>query len=143
VFFQAREAINPFYSAVPEVVQAKLDELAARTGRHYRLVDYAGAEDADRVVVLMGSGAGAAAEAVAALTAAGEKVGVVTVRLYRPFPAEALAAALPETVRRVAVLDRTKEPGAAGEPLYQDVVTALAERAASDGAPMPLVVGGR
>jgi pyruvate-ferredoxin/flavodoxin oxidoreductase len=143
VFFQAREAINPFYAAVPEVVQAKLDELAARTGRRYGLVDYAGAEDADRVVVLMGSGAGAAAEAVAALTAAGEKVGVMTVRLYRPFPAEALAAALPETARRVAVLDRTKEPGAAGEPLYQDVVTALAERAASDGAPMPLVVGGR
>jgi pyruvate-ferredoxin/flavodoxin oxidoreductase len=143
VFFQAREAINPFYAAVPDVVQAKLDELAARTGRRYGLVDYAGAQDADRVVVLMGSGAGAAAEAVAALTAAGEKVGVVTVRLYRPFPAEALAAALPETVRRVAVLDRTKEPGAAGEPLYQDVVTALVERAASVGAPMPLVVGGR
>ncbi len=143
VFFQAREAINPFYAAVPDVVQAKLDELAARTGRRYGLVDYAGAQDADRVVVLMGSGAGAAAEAVAALTAAGEKVGVVTVRLYRPFPAEALAAALPETVRRVAVLDRTKEPGAAGEPLYQDVVTALVERAASVGALMPLVVGGR
>ncbi len=137
VFFQAREAINPFYAAVPGIVQAKLDELAARTGRRYRLVDYAGAKDADRAVVLMGSGAGAAAEAVAALTAAGEKVGVVTVRLYRPFPAEALAAALPETVRRVAVLDRTKEPGAAGEPLYQDVVTALVERAASVGALMP------
>ncbi len=142
VFFQAREAINPFYAAVPGIVQAKLDELAARTGRRYRLVDYAGAKDADRAVVVMGSAAGAAAEAVAALTAAGEKVGVVTVRLYRPFPAEALAAALPETVRRVAVLDRTKEPGAVGEPLYQDVVTALAERAAG-GVPMPLVVGGR
>ena len=143
VFFQAREAINPFYAAVPGIVQAKLDELAARTGRRYGLVDYAGAPDAERVLVLMGSAAGAAAEAVEALTAGGERVGLVTVRLYRPFPAEALAAALPPTVRRIAVLDRTKEPGATGEPLYQDVVTALAERAAAGGAPMPMVVGGR
>jgi pyruvate-ferredoxin/flavodoxin oxidoreductase len=143
VFFQAREASNPFYAAVPGIVLAKLDELAARTGRRYGLVDYAGAPDAERVLVLMGSGAGAAAEAVDALVEAGEKVGLVTVRLYRPFPVEALAAALPATVRRVAVLDRTKEPGAAGEPLYQDVVTALAERAAAGGAAMPLVVGGR
>ena len=143
VFFQAREAINPFYAAVPGIVQAKLDTLAARTGRRYGLVDYAGAPDAERVLVLMGSAAGAAAEAVEALTAGGERVGLVTVRLYRPFPAEALAAALPPTVRRIAVLDRTKEPGATGEPLYQDVVTALAERAAAGGAPMPMVVGGR
>ena len=135
VFFQAREAINPFYAAVPGIVQAKLEELAARTGRRYGLVDYAGAPDAERVLVLMGSAAGAAAEAVEALTAGGERVGLVTVRLYRPFPAEALAAALPPTVRRIAVLDRTKEPGATGEPLYQDVVTALAERAAAGGAP--------
>ncbi|HWC42381.1 MAG TPA: pyruvate:ferredoxin (flavodoxin) oxidoreductase, partial [Actinomycetota bacterium] len=143
VFFQAREAANPFHAAVPGIVQAKLDALASRTGRRYGLVDYAGAPDAERVVVLMGSAAGAAAEAVEALMTAGERVGLVTVRLYRPFPAEALAAALPATVRRVAVLDRTKEPGAAGEPLYQDVVTALAERAAAGGAPMPAVVGGR
>jgi pyruvate-ferredoxin/flavodoxin oxidoreductase len=143
VFFQAREASNPYYSAVPEVVAAKLGELAARTGRRYGLVDYAGAPDAERVLVLMGSATGAAAEAVEALVAGGEKVGLVTVRLYRPFPAEALAAALPATARRVAVLDRTKEPGAAGEPLYQDVVTALAERSAAGGPPMPLVVGGR
>ena len=143
VFFQAREAINPFYAAVPGIVQAKLDTLAARTGRRYGLVDYAGAPDAERVLVLMGSAAGAAAEAVEALTAGGERVGLVTVRLYRPFPAEALAAALPPTVRRIAVLDRTKEPGATGEPLYQDVVTALAERATAGGAPMPMVVGGR
>jgi pyruvate-ferredoxin/flavodoxin oxidoreductase len=143
VFFQAREAINPFYGAVPGIVQAKLDELAARTGRRYGLVDYAGAPDAERVLVLMGSAAGAAAEAVEALTAGGERVGLVTVRLYRPFPSEALAAALPPTVRRIAVLDRTKEPGATGEPLYQDVVTAFAERAAAGGAPMPMVVGGR
>ena len=143
VFFQAREASNPYYSAVPEVVAAKLGELAARTGRRYGLVDYAGAPDAERVLVLMGSATGAAAEAVEALVAGGEKVGLVTVRLYRPFPAEALAAALPATARRVAVLDRTKEPGAAGEPLYQDVVTVLAERSAAGGPPMPLVVGGR
>jgi hypothetical protein len=102
VFFQAREAANPFYAAVPGTVQAKLDALAARTGRRYGLVDYAGAPDAERVLVLMGSAAGAAAEAVEALTTAGEKVGLVTVRLYRPFPAEALAAALPATVRRLA-----------------------------------------
>ncbi|HET9008449.1 MAG TPA: pyruvate:ferredoxin (flavodoxin) oxidoreductase, partial [Actinomycetes bacterium] len=143
VFFQAREAINPFYAAVPGIMQAKLDALAARTGRRYGLVDYAGAPDAERVLVLMGSAAGAAAEAVEALTTAGEKIGLVTVRLYRPFPAEALAAALPATVRRLAVLDRTKEPGAAGEPLYQDVVCALAEQAAAGGRPVPLVVGGR
>jgi pyruvate-ferredoxin/flavodoxin oxidoreductase len=143
VFFQAREASNPFYAAVPGIVQARLDALAVRTGRRYGLVDYAGAPDAERVLVLMGSAAGAAAEAVEALVGAGEKVGLVMVRLYRPFPAEALAAALPATVRRVGVLDRTKEPGAAGEPLYQDVVTALAELAAAGGAAMPLVVGGR
>jgi pyruvate-ferredoxin/flavodoxin oxidoreductase len=143
VFFQAREASNPFYAEVPAIVRAKLDALAARTGRRYDLVDYVGAPDAERVLVLMGSAAGAASEAVEALVATGEKVGLVTVRLYRPFPVEALAAALPETVRRVAVLDRTKEPGAAGEPLYQDVVTALAERAMAGGGLMPAVVGGR
>src|SRR6266540_3355394 len=143
VFFQAREAINPFYAAVPEIVQSTMDRLATRTGRRYRLVDYQGHPEADRVVVLMGSGANAAAEAVEAINAAGERVGVVTMRLYRPFPGEALAAALPATVQRVAVLDRTKEPGATGEPLYQDVMTALAEHAAATGTPPPLVVGGR
>jgi pyruvate-ferredoxin/flavodoxin oxidoreductase len=143
VFFQAREAANPFYAVAPEIVQATMDRLAGRTGRRYRLVDYQGDPEAERVVVLMGSAAGAAVEAVAAMNAAGERVGLVTVRLYRPFPAEALAAALPDSVRRVAVLDRTKEPGATGEPLYQDVVTALAERAAATGTPPPLVVGGR
>src|SRR6266536_2010093 len=143
VFFQAREAVNPFYAAVPGIVQASMDKLAERTGRRYRLVDYEGDPKAERVVVLMGSAAGATAEAVAAMNAASERVGLVTVRLYRPFPAEVLAAALPPTVRRVAVLDRTKEPGATGEPLYQDVVTALAEHAAATGTPPPLVVGGR
>jgi pyruvate-ferredoxin/flavodoxin oxidoreductase len=127
VFFQSREASNPTYDAVPGIVQTVMDELAARTGRPYHLVDYRGAPDADRVAVVMGSAAGALGEAVDALVARGEKVGVLTVRLFRPFPVEAFAAALPASVRRIAVLDRTKEPGAAGDPLYQDVVTALAE----------------
>jgi pyruvate-ferredoxin/flavodoxin oxidoreductase len=143
VYFQAREAINPFYAAVPRIVQAIMDRLAQRTGRHYGLVDYHGHPEAERVVVLMGSGATTAAEAVEAINGAGERVGVLTVRLYRPFPSEALAAALPPTVDRVAVLDRTKEPGAAGEPLYQDVMTALGERAAATGTAPPLIVGGR
>jgi pyruvate-ferredoxin/flavodoxin oxidoreductase len=143
VFFQAREASNPFYAAVPRIVQATMDRLAARTGRHYGLVDYHGHPEADRVLVLMGSGATTAAEAVDAINATGGRVGVVMVRLYRPFPSEALTAALPATVRRVAVLDRTKEPGATGEPLYQDVVTALAERSATTGTAPPLVTGGR
>ena len=144
VFFQAREAINPFYAAVPGIVQAKLDTLAARTGRRYGLVDYAGAPDAERVLVLMGSGAGAAAEAVEALTrgagsgSAWSRCGCTGRSRPRPWPPPC-----PPTVRRVAVLDRTKEPGAAGEPLYQDVVCALAERAAAGGPPMPMVVGGR
>jgi pyruvate-ferredoxin/flavodoxin oxidoreductase len=139
VFFQAREAANPFYASAPEAVQRAMDALAARTGRTYHLFDYEGAPDAERVIVMMGSGAGAAGEAVQALNARGAKVGLVTVRLYRPFDAEAFLSALPRTVRRVAVLDRTKEPAALGEPLFQDVVTALAER----GGVLPLVVGGR
>jgi pyruvate-ferredoxin/flavodoxin oxidoreductase len=139
VFFQAREAANPFHGAVPEAVQRMMDELAARTGRVYRLVEYAGAPDAERVVVIMGSGAGAVEETVAELVRRGERVGMVTVRLFRPFPAAELAAALPATVRRIAVLDRTKEPGSVGEPLYLDVVAALAERA----RPEVEVIGGR
>ncbi len=128
VFFQAREAANPFHEAVPLLVQGVMDELAARTGRHHHLVDYRGAPDAERVIVMMGSGAGAAGQAVDALVAAGERVGLLTVRLFRPFPTDALVDALPPSVRAVAVLDRTKEPGGVGEPLYVDVVTALAER---------------
>ena len=147
VFFQAREAANPFYDAVPGIVTDVFDELAARTGRRYGLVDYVGAPDAERVIVLMGSAAGAATEAVETLTSAGEKVGVVTVRLYRPFPSAALLAALPPTTRSIAVLDRTKEPGAVGEPLYLDVLAALAEAAAAGDLPltsgMPRVIGGR
>ncbi len=145
VFFQAREACNPFYDALPRLVQATMDRFAAMTGRAYRLFEYVGAPDADRVIVLMGSGVGAVEEAVAALVKRGEKVGLVKVRLYRPFAAEAFLAALPPSVRRIAVLDRTKEPGAIGEPLYQDVITALAEHwpHAGNGRSWPVVIGGR
>jgi pyruvate-ferredoxin/flavodoxin oxidoreductase len=142
VFFQAREACNGFYAAVPGVVRESMDRFAKLTGRRYGLFDYAGAPDAERVLVQMGSGTGASREAVGRLAAAGEKVGLVTVRLYRPFDTEAFIAALPHTVRAIAVLDRTKEPGAIGEPLYQDVVTALAE-AWPEAAPRPRVIGGR
>ncbi len=146
VFFQSREACNPYYRACPTIVQEVMDHFAARVGRQYRLFDYVGAPDADRVVAVMGSAAGAAEETVEALNARGEKVGVLKVRLYRPFAVEAFVAALPPTVRAIAVLDRTKEPGAVGEPLYVDVVTALAE-AAVEGmrkpAVTPRVIGGR
>ena len=127
VFFQAREACNSFYSAVPDIVQKAMDRFAARTGRQYRLFEYVGAPDAERVIVLMGSGAGAVEEAVAALNAQGEKVGLVKVRLFRPFDVSRFIESLPHTVRHIAVLDRTKEPGAIGEPLYQDILTALVE----------------
>ena len=127
VFFQAREASNPYYAATPGAVQAAMDAVARVTGRHYHLFDYFGAPDAEKVVVLMGSGAGPAIETVERQAAAGEKVGAVIVRLFRPFSGEALAAAIPASATSVAVLDRTKEPGAVGEPLYQDVVAALQE----------------
>jgi len=140
VYFQARETVNPFYDACPATVQRAMDRFAALTGRQYRLFDYYGAADADRVVVLMGSSALAAEECVDALMARGEKVGIVNVHLFRPFAASAFVRALPSTVRAIAVLDRTKEPGSAGEPLYQDVVTALNEE--WEEAP-PRVVGGR
>ena len=144
VFFQSREAGNPFYLACPAILQQAMDRFAARTGRQYRLFDYVGAPDAERVVVLMGSGAGAAEEAVEALQARGEKVGLLKVRLFRPFSAGAMLAALPATARAVAVLDRTKEPGSAGEPLYQDVLTALVEQFSSGKvATLPRVIGGR
>jgi pyruvate-ferredoxin/flavodoxin oxidoreductase len=142
VFFQAREACNPFYAAVPGIVQESMDRFASLTGRQYRLFDYQGAPDAERVLVQMGSGAGASGEAVRALVERGEKVGLLTVRLFRPFDTHVLVAALPRSVRAVGVLDRTKEPGAIGEPLYQDVVTALAEAWPQDLA-MPRVIGGR
>jgi pyruvate-ferredoxin/flavodoxin oxidoreductase len=142
VYFQAREAVNPYYRALPRVVQHAMDRLADRTGRPYRLFDYVGAPDAERVLVMMGSGAEAAHEAVDALNAAGEKVGLVKVRLYRPFSAEAFVSALPPSTRAVTVLDRTKEPGSLGEPLYLDVLAALAESAGRLIA-APAVVGGR
>ncbi len=140
-FFQAREACNPFYAACPSVVQQEMDRLAELTGRRYHLVDYHGHPEAERVVVAMGSGAEVAHETVDWLLSKGERVGLLKIRLYRPFPAEALLAALPRTVRGIAVLDRTKEPGAPGEPLYLDVLTTLAE--ARTDRPLPVVVGGR
>ncbi|MGA2629282.1 MAG: pyruvate:ferredoxin (flavodoxin) oxidoreductase [Terriglobia bacterium] len=146
VFFQARETVNPFYLAAPGFVQDVMDKFAKVVGRSYHLFDYVGAPDAERVVILMGSGAEAAQETVEHLTAQGEKVGVLKVRLYRPFSPEHLVAALPGTVKTLAVLDRTKEPGAAGEPLYVDVVTAVSEMMAAGQAPFkatPRIIGGR
>jgi pyruvate-ferredoxin/flavodoxin oxidoreductase len=146
VFFQAREACNPYHAAVPGIVQEVMDELAVQTGRRYSLAEYHGAPDADRVVVVMGSGAGAVEETVDTLVAAGEKVGMLTIRLFQPFPAEQVLAALPKTVRAIAVLDRTKEPGAVGEPMYQSVVASLAEAMDDDNPPFataPRVIGGR
>ena len=116
-FFQAREAVNPFYAQLPQIVQAVMDDFARLTGRHYHLFDYRGPPDAERVLILMGSGAETARETAAALRRAGEKVGVLQVRLYRPFSAAHFLAALPETCRAIAVLEQTKEPGAGGEPL--------------------------
>jgi pyruvate-ferredoxin/flavodoxin oxidoreductase len=146
VFFQARETVNPFYLAAPGFVQDVMDKFAKVVGRSYHLFDYVGAPDAERVVILMGSGAEAAQETVDHLTVQGEKVGVLKVRLYRPFSPEHLVAALPATVKTLAVLDRTKEPGAAGEPLYVDVVTAISEMMAAGKAPFkaaPRIIGGR
>ena len=143
VFFQSRERANPFYDAFPQAVQDAMDRFGELTGRHYRLFDYVGAADAERVIVLMGSGADTVHETVAHLDARGEKVGVLKVRLYRPFAADALVAALPVTAKFIAVLDRCKEPGADGEPLYKDVVTALAQAAADGARTMPRVIGGR
>jgi len=144
VFFQAREACTPFHAAVPSIVQSVMNRFAAATGRAYHLFDYYGAADAERVIIMMGSGADAAEEAVDVLTKQGEKIGLVKVRLFRPFDTAAFIAALPATVKSIAVLDRCKEPGAAGEPLYQDIVTVLAEfRDKLPFAAMPTVVGGR
>ena len=145
VFFQAREACNPFHASVPAAVQSTMDRLAELTDRQYHLVDYYGAPDADRVIVLMGSGAGAARETVAELAQAGERVGVAVVRLFRPFPTGALLAALPPSTRTVIVLDRTKEPGAPFEPLHLDVLSALWHSPTEswvDGQ-TPRVIGGR
>ncbi len=143
-YFQARETVNPFYARVPEVVQSALDHLGERTGRRYGLVDYSGHPKAERVLVVMGSGGETARETVAFLEARGERVGVAQVRLYRPFPARELARALPQTARGIAVLDRTKEPGSLGEPLFLDVLAALSEaHGAGERELMPIVIGGR
>ncbi|MDZ7347034.1 MAG: pyruvate:ferredoxin (flavodoxin) oxidoreductase, partial [candidate division KSB1 bacterium] len=145
VFFQARETVNPYYLAAPAIIQKAMDKFAALVGRQYHLFDYIGAPDAERIIVLMGSGAEAAHETVEYLNARGEKVGVVKVHLYRPFSVEHFIQALPKSVKSIAVLDRTKEPGAAGEPLYIDVVTALTESYNNGTLPfaLPKVVGGR
>ncbi len=146
VYFQARETVNPFYLAVPTIVQNAMDKFASLTNRGYKLFDYVGAVDAEKVIVLMGSGADVAQEAIEYLVAKGEKVGMIKVRLFRPFSTEHLMAALPRTTKAIAVLDRTKEPGAAAEPLYQDVITALAETMAAGKLPFaafPKLIGGR
>jgi pyruvate-ferredoxin/flavodoxin oxidoreductase len=146
IFFQARETVNAYYERMPQIVQEAMDRFAKLTGRQYRIMEYVGDPKAERVVIIMGSGAECAHETAEALNAEGEGVGVLKVRLYRPFDGQALLAALPKTVRRIAVLDRTKEPGSAGEPLYVDVQTALIEALAAGRVKadsMPLVVGGR
>jgi pyruvate-ferredoxin/flavodoxin oxidoreductase len=140
VYFQARETVNPFYTACTDIVEKAMEKFGELTGRYYKCFEYHGAPDADRVVMLMGSGCETVRETVDYLTAKGEKVGVVLVRLYRPFDAKRLIAALPETVKKIGVLDRTKEPGAGGEPLYLDVVNAINEEWEGDRLK---VVGGR
>jgi pyruvate-ferredoxin/flavodoxin oxidoreductase len=145
VFFQARETVTPYYEACPDIVQKSMDNFAKVVGRSYHLFDYTGAEDAEKIIILMGSGAEAVYETVSYLQTSGEKVGVLKVRLYRPFSIPHFIAAIPPTVKHIAVLDRTKEPGAAGEPLYQDVVTALVEAKAEGISKLkdPKVIGGR
>ncbi|MBD2500467.1 pyruvate:ferredoxin (flavodoxin) oxidoreductase [Anabaena azotica] len=154
VFFQAREGANPYYNACPEIVQSIMDKFGERTGRYYQLYEYHGASDADRVIILMGSGCETVHETVDYLNARGEKVGVLKVRLFRPLDVERFIQALPKSVQAIAVLDRTKEPGSAGEPLYLDVVTALYEAGEQPtpspsqegkgaGKQLPKIVGGR
>ena len=146
VYFQGRETVNPYYLACPTIVQNVMDKFASVVGRQYRLFDYVGAPDAEEVIAIMGSGAETAHETMEVLNAQGKKVGVLKVRLFRPFSVEHFLKALPASVKRIAVLDRTKEPGAIGEPLYLDVVTALTEGIATGKLPMasfPKVIGGR
>ncbi|MBI4469262.1 MAG: pyruvate:ferredoxin (flavodoxin) oxidoreductase, partial [Acidobacteria bacterium] len=146
VYFQTRETVNPFYMATPGIVQDLMDRFAERTGRQYHLFDYVGAADAERVIVVMGSAAQVVEETIGRLQAEGAKVGLVKVHLYRPFSAEHFVRALPDTVKRIAVLDRTKEPGSAGEPLYLDVVASVTEAMGADLPPfkqVPQILGGR
>jgi pyruvate-ferredoxin/flavodoxin oxidoreductase len=146
VFFAARETVNKYYNAVPEIVQKAMDKFAKMTGRQYSLFDYVGAPDAERVVIIMGSGAETAEETVKFLADKGEKVGAIKIRLFRPFSVEHFVQALPKTVKAIAVLDRTKEAGAVGEPMYEDVrsgITEAAEIGTSSFAAQPKIVGGR
>ncbi len=146
VYFQGRETVNPFYLACPDIVQRAMDKFGALTGRHYRLFEYHGAPDAERVIVLMGSGCEAAEETADYLNEQGEKVGVLKVHLYRPFDARRFGEALPPTVKSLAILDRTKEPGGSGEPLYLDCVNALYEGVTAGRLglkTLPKVAGGR
>ncbi len=146
VYFQGRETVNKYYQAAPGIVQQTMDKLAKLVGRQYHLFDYVGAPDAEKIIVMMGSGADTAHETLDYLASQGQKVGLVKVRLYRPFSAKHFVAALPKTVKKIAVLDRTKEPGSVGEPLYVDVRTAIGQMMGAGQAPFkeyPLVVGGR
>jgi len=146
VFFQARETVNPFYEQCPGIVQEYFDQFAKLTGRAYKLFEYHGAPDAERVIVIMGSGSETVIETVKHLNVQGEKIGVVVVRLYRPFSIQRFVESLPATVKIIAALDRTKEPGASGEPLYQDIITSVSEALADGTAPfegMPRIIGGR
>ncbi|MCU7816265.1 MAG: pyruvate:ferredoxin (flavodoxin) oxidoreductase [Candidatus Thiodiazotropha sp. (ex Rostrolucina anterorostrata)] len=144
VYFQGRETVNPFYAEAPDILQASMDRFARLTGRHYSLFEYIGTEQPERLIVLMGSGIGAAQETVEHLVAEDEKLGMLKVRLFRPFSADRLLTAIPDSVQKIAVLDRTKEPGADGEPLYKDVLGAFAQ-AYSDGrrSKLPRITGGR
>ncbi len=146
VFFQARETVNKYYDVCPDIVQEAMDKFAKQVGREYKLFEYIGAEDAERVIIILGSGGEAVEKIVAYLNDNGEKVGVIRVRLYRPFSVKHLLDAMPASTKVVATLDRTKEPGAAGEPLYQDIITAFAEGVSDGTAPFetsPSVIGGR
>ncbi len=146
VYFQGRETVNPYYLACPTIVQNVMDKFAQLVGRSYHLFDYVGAPDAEHVIIIMGSGAEAVHETVDYLAAQGKKVGAIKVRLFRPFSVETFLSVLPKTVKSIGVLDRTKEPGSIGEPLYQDIITALMEGFTAAKAPMatfPKVVGGR
>lgn len=146
VYFQGRETVNKFYTACPDMVQSAMNKFAEITGRQYHLFDYYGAQDAERLIIMMGSGAETAEETVDYLLGEGEKVGLIKVRLFRPFSVRDFIGAIPKTVKEIAVLDRTKEPGSIGEPLYQDVITALNENMSESKplfAKMPKIIGGR
>ena len=146
VYFQGRETVNPYYEKIPGILKAQMDKFAARTGRQYNLIDYVGAPDAERIVVMMGSGAEAMEETITYMVSQGEKVGMIKVRLFLPFPTEEFCKAIPATTKKIAVLDRTKEPGSIGEPLYQVVRTAIGEGMVENFTSFsgyPPIVGGR